>query len=106
MKIEADLMTVVVQMITEGPLAGDPQEVLVVIAKILLACTSSIFGHIYRETNQNADHLARLGAEQTEDLVVTEESPQFVCHFVLDDILEYVCLLCFTVCLGLIFFHF
>lgn len=41
--------------------------------------------HIYRQANQSADHLARIGAEQLEDLVTADDSPQSVRNFLLED---------------------
>lgn len=76
-----------VNLINDGPTENHPHQVLITDSKILLDRTRANLTHIYREANQSADHLARLGAEQAEDLVVTEESPQSVRHFVIEDVL-------------------
>lgn len=56
----------------------EPQKItltmLWLLTQVLLRHTQSSVTHIYREANRSADHMARLGAEQPEDLVVTEES--------------------------------
>lgn len=47
----------------------------------------SIIRHIYREANQSADHISHIyiGAEQMEQLFVTEESPHSVHQLVMED---------------------
>ncbi|KAI8545761.1 hypothetical protein RHMOL_Rhmol07G0063400 [Rhododendron molle] len=54
---------IAIHLINEGALAED--------SKILTAHMGSTLVHIYCEANQSADHLARLGDEQEEDLVKT-----------------------------------
>lgn len=66
-EIQSDYL-IAVNLINEGALAED--------SKILTVHTGSILVHIYREVNQSADHLARLGDEQEEDLV--ENSSHYV----------------------------
>jgi len=84
--IESDSLEAV-NLINEGPFERYTHQALITDSKILLDRTRANFVHIYRETNQSADHLARLGAEQEDNLVVMEESPQSVRHFVIVDAL-------------------
>lgn len=51
---------------------------LITDAKALLAHTSSSIADIYHPANQCANHLAHMGADQDEDLVVIEDPPQSV----------------------------
>lgn len=70
-RIERDSL-VAVQLINEGNPNGNHQQALVADAQILMARTGAVLSHIYRQANQTADHLARMGAEQLEELVVTD----------------------------------
>lgn len=74
-----------VQLINEEVVGDNANQALVLDYRSLLRRTQSILTHIFRETNRSADHMARLGAEQQEGLVVTKDSPQSVRHFVLED---------------------
>lgn len=74
-----------VELINEDYPACHPQQALIMDSKMLLTCTQTSLVHILRQANQSADHMARLGAEQTEEFVITEDSPQSVCHFELKD---------------------
>lgn len=72
-RIESD-SSHAVQLITDGPNDKHPLFAMITDARMLLARTFSALSHISREANQSADHLAHMGAEQTEALVVTEDS--------------------------------
>lgn len=85
-QVESDSMEAVM-LVNEGNAIGHPHQALIQDANVLLRGTYSTLSHIFREANSCADHLARLGAEQLEDLVVTEESPQSVRYFVREDAL-------------------
>lgn len=63
-----------VQMINEGTTEDHPYHALAFDSKVLLRHNQSSLTRIYREANRSADHMARLGAEQPEDLVVTKDS--------------------------------
>lgn len=63
-----------VNLISDGPTENHPHQVLITDSKILLDRSHANLTHIYREANPSADLLAKLGAEQAEHLVVTEES--------------------------------
>lgn len=84
--IESDSL-IAVQLINEGPNKEHPQIDLIKEAKNLLARTCSLLSHVFREANLCADHLAHLGAQQAEPLVVLEESPPSIRTLVLEDAL-------------------
>lgn len=84
--IESDSLDAV-QLINDGPNEEHPQTELIKEAKNLLTRTCSLLKHVFREANQCSDHLARLGAEQAEPLVILEDSPQSIRTFVLEDAL-------------------
>lgn len=83
-QVESDSLTAV-KLINEDATGDHPNNSLIQDSRMLLESTQSSLAHIYREANSSADHLARKGAEQLEDLIVTEESPQSVHIFVRDD---------------------
>ncbi|KAI8536564.1 hypothetical protein RHMOL_Rhmol10G0267200 [Rhododendron molle] len=66
--IESDFLSVV-KMINEGNSVNQPQSVMISDAHAILDRTESMLTHLYQEANQFADHLARIGAEQDEDLM-------------------------------------
>jgi len=82
--IELDSL-MAVQLINKEVAGDNANQALVLDSRSLLKRTQSVLTHIFREANRNADHMARLGAKQQEDLVVTEDSPQSVLHSVLED---------------------
>lgn len=84
--IESDSLDAV-KLINEGPNDEHPQVTLIQDAKILLSRTGSSLTHVFREANQCADHLAHIGAEQVDPLVVLEDSPQSIRMLVLEDAL-------------------
>lgn len=51
-----------------------PQGPLVQDAKMLAIRIHTTIGHTYRQANQTADCLARMGAEQDEILVITDRA--------------------------------
>lgn len=73
-KIEADSKEAV-DLITAGADPNKPHRVLVENSKLLLSRTGSITTYIYKDDNQCMVHLARLGADQDEPLVIGEEAP-------------------------------
>ncbi|KAI8531497.1 hypothetical protein RHMOL_Rhmol11G0140500 [Rhododendron molle] len=50
---------------------------------LILQRTGTSLFHIYRGSNQCADHLARLHAEQEEDLVIVESPPILLREFMI-----------------------
>lgn len=74
MSIEADSQTVVI-LFNEGASPNHPQSNLLNDGKYLISRTRCTLNHTYSEANQCADFLARLGAEQDEDLVVAVNPP-------------------------------
>lgn len=66
---------------------GSPQRILVKDTKMLATWTGTTISHIFRQANQTADWLARLGAEQYESLVVTEQVPLTAREYVIADCL-------------------
>lgn len=82
--IESDSLSAV-QLINGDHPSTHPLNSLIGDSRLLLRRTQFQISHIFREANTSADHLARLGAEQQEAMVVTEESPQSVRIFVRDD---------------------
>ncbi|KAI8550987.1 hypothetical protein RHMOL_Rhmol06G0149600 [Rhododendron molle] len=86
-KIESDSL-VAVDLVTEGNPGNHPQSVLINEAHFLLAQTNTTIGHIPRAANQCADHLARMGAEHTEDLVFVMDMPIGMREFVIRDSLN------------------
>ncbi|KAI8563963.1 hypothetical protein RHMOL_Rhmol03G0148800 [Rhododendron molle] len=72
----------------EGNPGNHPQSVLINEAHFLLAQTNTTIGHIPRSTNQSADHLARLGAEHTEDFMFVMDMPIAMREFVIRDSLN------------------
>ncbi|KAI8524045.1 hypothetical protein RHMOL_Rhmol13G0118600 [Rhododendron molle] len=52
-----------------------PQSVMINEAHYLMAQTNTSIGHTYSLANQCADHLARMGAEHTYELVFVMDMP-------------------------------
>lgn len=73
-QIESDSL-MAVQLINEGATGYNLHHALALDSNVLLRRTQSTLTHIYREANSSAGHMPRLGAEQHENLVVTEEAP-------------------------------
>ncbi|KAI8568753.1 hypothetical protein RHMOL_Rhmol02G0225000 [Rhododendron molle] len=65
-----------------------PQSVIINDAHVLLNRTGTTLTHIYRNANQRADHLACLGAEQNENLVVAVDIPISVSEYLIKDSLN------------------
>lgn len=68
-QIESDAM-LAVNLIKDGNPGNHAQSVIIHEAHGLLTRTDTTLNHVYRTTNQCADHLAHIGAEQDEDLIV------------------------------------
>ncbi|XP_058228002.1 uncharacterized protein LOC131336237 [Rhododendron vialii] len=86
-KIESDSL-VAVNLTMEGNPGNHPQSVLINEIHALLTQTNTTIGHIYRSANQCADHLARMGAERTEELVFVMDMPIAIREFVIRDSLN------------------
>lgn len=84
MSIESDSQTAVI-LFNEGANPNHPQSNILNDGKYLLGRTGCTLTHTYREANQCADFLARLGAEQDEELVVTANPPQGIREFMTRD---------------------
>lgn len=85
--IESDSL-VAVNIINAGTPGNHPQSIIINDAKMLLHQTGSKLTHIYRAANQCADHLARMGAEQNENLVVIDQAPVSIREFLIRDCLS------------------
>ncbi|XP_058180207.1 uncharacterized protein LOC131298752 [Rhododendron vialii] len=85
--IESDSLTAV-NLITEGNPNHHPQSVMINEAHYLMAQTNTSIGHTYRSANQCADHLARMGAEHTDELVFVMDMHIAMREFVLRDSLN------------------
>lgn len=57
-------------------------------AHAILLRTGTTLTHIYREANQCANHLASLGAEQNQDLVISVNQPLSIREFIIRDSLN------------------
>lgn len=68
---------------TPGDHAGDHAQGIIKDAHALLAHTETKLAHIYRGANKCADHLARVGAEQEEDLVIATVMPISIMEFMI-----------------------
>ncbi|KAI8558924.1 hypothetical protein RHMOL_Rhmol04G0133800 [Rhododendron molle] len=77
-----------VNLTKEGNPENHPLSVVINEAHYLMNCTNTSIAHIYLSANQCADHLARVGAEQDEDLVVETHMPISIREFVLRDSLQ------------------
>lgn len=66
-KIESDSI-IAVESINGGNSVNHPQRAMINDAHAIMVRTGTTLNHTYREANQCADHLARIGAEQNEDL--------------------------------------
>lgn len=73
-KIEADSSTAV-KLINEQTPENHHNWALIEDSRMLLARNAATLTHIYREANQSTDNLARLGAEQAEELVTVDIPP-------------------------------
>lgn len=85
-KIESDKCenSVAVKFLNEGPPPDRPQRLLMEAARSIATRTNTSITHIYREANQTADCLARLGSQQ-EDSIVTINLPHTTREFVIAD---------------------
>ncbi|KAI8546501.1 hypothetical protein RHMOL_Rhmol07G0123100 [Rhododendron molle] len=72
--LESDSL-IAVRLINEGNSGNHPQSVMINDAHAILSRTKTTLTYIYQEANQCADHLARLGIDQNEDLVVSVNKP-------------------------------
>lgn len=72
--IELDAL-MAVKLINEGDSVDHPQRNMIKDAHAILTRTESTLQHIYREVDQYADRLARIGAEKGEDPVVSTVQP-------------------------------
>ncbi|XP_058211449.1 uncharacterized protein LOC131323612 [Rhododendron vialii] len=86
-KIESDSL-VAMNLTMEGNPGNHPQSVLINEIHALLTQTNTTIGHISRSANQCADHLARMGAERTEELVFVMDMPIAMREFVIRDSLN------------------
>lgn len=75
-QIESDSQIAMI-LFNKGANTNHPQSNILNDGKYLLNRTGSNLVRIYRGANQCADYLARLGAEQNEELVVTRTSPGY-----------------------------
>ncbi|KAG5529761.1 hypothetical protein RHGRI_030220 [Rhododendron griersonianum] len=85
--IESDSL-VAVNIINAGTPGNHPQSTIINDAKMLLQQTESKLTHIYRDANQCADHLARMGAEQNDNLIVIDQAPISIREFLIRDCLN------------------
>ncbi|XP_058203102.1 uncharacterized protein LOC131317581 [Rhododendron vialii] len=85
--IESDSLTAV-NLIKEGNPSNHPQSVLINEAHFIMAKTNTPIEHTYRSANQCADHLARMGVEQTDELVLVMDMPISMREFFLRDSLN------------------
>ncbi|KAI8554787.1 hypothetical protein RHMOL_Rhmol05G0124000 [Rhododendron molle] len=85
--IESDSL-IAVNIINAGTPGNHPQSIIINDAKMLLQQTKSKLTHIYRTANQCADHLARMGAEQNDNLVVLDQAPISIREFLIRDCLN------------------
>lgn len=81
-KIESD-STIAAQYLKDGPPLNHPQRHILEEARRIVVGTSSTITHIFRQANQTADCLARLGSRLGEDLIVTRNFPLAVREFVI-----------------------
>lgn len=79
-QLESDSQTAVI-LINEGANTTHPHNNIINDGKYLLERTKSKLTHIYRGANECADFLARLGAEQMEDLMVSNTPPLEIREF-------------------------
>ncbi|XP_058189471.1 uncharacterized protein LOC131307071 [Rhododendron vialii] len=77
--------SVAVGFYNEGPPVDHPHRHVVEEARRIAAWTNSSVVHIYRQANQTADCLARLGSQQNQNLVVSSSIPFAVREFALAD---------------------
>lgn len=59
----------------KGPPLDHPPRHIIEEVRRLVGRTNSIITHIYRQANQTADCLARLGGQQQDELIVTSSIP-------------------------------
>lgn len=85
-KVESD-SSIVVQYLQRGPPSDHPQSHIMEEARRIATGTNTTFSHIYRQANQTADCLARLGSQQEDDLIVTRNVPLAAREFVMSDAL-------------------
>ncbi|KAH7860326.1 hypothetical protein Vadar_012160 [Vaccinium darrowii] len=85
--IESDCQTAII-LFNEGVNVNHPQSNIINDGKYLISRTGSTLSHTYRDANQCADHLAHLGAEQEEELIVTTIPPISIREYMLRDTLN------------------
>lgn len=85
--IKSDSLTAV-NLIKEGNPSNHPQSVLINEAHFIMAKTNTLIKHTYRSANQCADHLARMGVEQPDELVFVMDMPISMREFFLRDSLN------------------
>ncbi|KAI8536008.1 hypothetical protein RHMOL_Rhmol10G0221400 [Rhododendron molle] len=74
-----------VNLINDGIPGNHTQSIIIHEAHGLLTRTDTTLIHIYRSANQCADHLAHMGAEQEEDLIVVVDIPISLTEFLIRD---------------------
>ncbi|KAG5527348.1 hypothetical protein RHGRI_028289 [Rhododendron griersonianum] len=72
----------------KGNPGNHAQSVIIHEAYSLLTRTDTTLNHVYRTANQCADHLAHMGAEQDEDLIVAVDIPTFLRESLIRDSLN------------------
>lgn len=85
--IESDAL-LAVNLITEGNPGNHAQSVIINEAHGLLTLMGMTLTHMYRNANQCADHLAHLGAEQNDNLVLVVDIPFSLMEFIIRDSLN------------------
>ncbi|CAL5436955.1 unnamed protein product [Camellia sinensis] len=85
--VETDAQEVV-KLLVEGPAEKHPYRGLVEDARIIFNGCQCTAQHVYREGNLCADALAKLGAEQPEDILVVHEPPAEIRELLVADLLE------------------
>lgn len=82
--IESD-SSIAVNLVNERAPENHPQRNFINDAKSLLTSTEATLNHIYREGNECADHLAKMGAEQDEILILIDGMPMSIREFIIRD---------------------
>lgn len=82
--IESD-SSIAVKLVNEGAPENHPQRNIINDAKVLLTRTEATLTHISRGGNECADHLAKLGAEQDETLILMDTMPTSIREYIIRD---------------------